>query len=127
MAEQLANLDKGVVGKLITATYPTTSVPNSTYTTIGTINLKANHTYIICASHQYSTAAANVATVARLQLDNSNKAIYRTANGMYNGGGISLSAIVNVASDSAINFDAWQGSGNTQKVASVNMNAYQLD
>ena len=127
MSEILANLSKNGNGKLIGATYPTTSVPNGTYTTIGSISLKANHTYIVTASHQYSTAIANVAIVARLNLGGTNKAIYRNPNGMYNGGGSVLSTIVRPTSDDTIYFDVWQGSGSTQTASSVNMNAYQLD
>lgn len=127
MAEKLAELNTGVVGKLINGTFPTTTVPSGTYTTIGTMNLSAGHTYIICASHQYPTSVPDIPTVMRIQVGGSNKAIYRNSNGMYNGGGASLTAIIKLTSNAIANFDAWQGSGSDKTASSVNFTAYQLD
>ena len=126
MAEQLANLAKNEKGELLDSTSLTTSVPSNTYTSIRSIALKANHTYIVCASHQFAVSVANVATVSRLYFGGV-QAVVRNSNGMFNGGGVSLSAIVCPTADGSITLDAWQGSGETQSLSSIKMYAYQLD
>lgn len=128
MAEQLANLSQSDNGKLINSTAVTTNVPHNTWTSVASVEAKANHTYIICASSNYTQNVSSVVTVDRLYGTRSGVlAIVRNPNGMYNGGGVCLLAIVRPTADETITFDEYQNSGQTRTVYMVNMNAYQLD
>lgn len=116
-------------GEYIDATYPTTSVANNTWVNIGEVSLQAGHTYIICGSHYFTAAANSVTTVNRL-VDNASGivlALVRDANGMYAGGGKSLTAIYKPTTNCTVDLAVYQNSGSTQTVGGVNMSAYKLD
>lgn len=133
MAETMASLNRGD-GTYIegTPSASSISVPNGAYTIIRTINLKSGHTYIVSATlqFQYAEGANNILVNTILDDTNSNTyAIIRNGDGMRNGGGASLSAIIRATTDITLRLRVYQTSGTTKTVMAeyTALNAYQLN
>lgn len=120
---------------MITESYPTASVPvSSSFTTIATAPVKANAIYLITFSFDYVSASGenNVRTFDRIRFVPSSGtevtvALVQNDNGLYNGGGVSMSAIYIPTSDGEIKGQARHWSSSNKSVGNVNFKVYRLE
>ena len=130
LADSITQQIVSMTGGLVTESYPTTSIPDATLTKIAKATLNANHTYLITFSHDWSGSGlpSGKLTIDRIRWEDATTlAIVRNTDGLYSGGGASLSTIYKPSSTGEIHGDARQDSGTSRTVSNVSFKVYQLD
>ena len=101
-------------------------VPTSTWTTIASLNVQANHTYLVFAYSSWDADETNVYTVAQIRASDSIVNI-RSHDGMYKGGGSNPIAIIYANTDVSLLYRVYQSSGQSQDAVGIKFVVYELD
>lgn len=115
-----------LVGSSITNNVPA----NNSIKIAQILNLKANHTYLICGSFQWTTNSSNQWTVTAWITNATQSiilAIQRNAYGFAGKGGECLACLYRPTVDDTVYLWAAQTSGSVQTTANKSLSAYQLD
>lgn len=124
LESRVAALESGE-GRYTDVTFITHTVAaNSVRTTMASIKLLANHTYIVSGKFVFTTALNSVKVMGLVD----NVGLIRNTNGMVDGGGMVITGLYKPSSDETISLKIEQSNTSARDIASSSyFRAYRLD